>query len=62
VNLQGAVQWCSLFCTGNEATGELSLEDEPGIWTVIPICDYCKNYIEGNLGKSIDTLLHGVVE
>ena len=56
------VHWCSLFCTGNEATGELNIEELPGVWTAIPICITCKEHIEKNTGKSLDTLLRGVVQ
>ena len=56
------VRWCSLFCTGHQATGDLNIENTPGTWIAIPICDDCKSHIEAGRGKDLDTLLNGVVQ
>lgn len=51
------VMWCSLYCTGNESTGTLTIDTLNGPMG-IPICDECKNTIESRL----DRPLEGVVE
>jgi hypothetical protein len=51
------VSWCSLFCQGNEATGELTIMQYPDT-IVIPICDECKEKVDQRLDKP----LGGVVE
>jgi hypothetical protein len=33
--------WCSLFCDGTEATGELNAEFPDGQVITIPVCEEC---------------------
>lgn len=55
------VIWCSLLCGGNEATGELTIEEEDGE-IAIPICEECLNKIKEAGGAPIDKSDEGVVE
>ena len=55
--------WCSLLCSGNEATGDLVIEDPPGTERSIPICEECLEKIKNGASPyRVDTLDDGVVE
>lgn len=46
------VQWCSLFCEGNEAIGELTVpigEDD----TAIPVCEECMEKVTTDPAKAL---------
>lgn len=36
-----SVTWCSLFCTGNEAIGEIQVSLIQDEWTTVPVCREC---------------------
>lgn len=46
--------WCSLFCTGNPATGELKVKDGEG-WVGIPVCEECRDRAMTSAGTVLDT-------
>jgi len=42
------IKWCSMFCRGNPATGEITGPDMPAI----PICEEClEKYMKGAVVK-----------
>lgn len=51
------VLWCSLYCEGNEATGDLNIEARPGEFITLPICDECKKKIEARLDRTLGAVL-----
>ena len=59
-----STQWCSLFCTGNEAVGELTLpfEDNNGIFLDIPICAECLETVMQNQKEALARILGPVVD
>jgi hypothetical protein len=57
-----SVQWCSLFCTGNEAIGELSIRFTGDEWIDVPVCQECVDQIETNQQEALDRILGPVVD
>jgi len=53
-------RWCSLFCRGNEAVGEITIDHKPGYTVQLPICEECLE--KAKLKYVLDTQDDGVLE
>ena len=47
------VQWCSVFCTGQQAQGEITIEFESGPVS-LPICDDCLRTLSENPQRMLE--------
>lgn len=56
------VRWCSLFCTGNEAIGEMSIRFTTEDWVSVPVCEACVEEIRVNQQAALDRILGPVVD
>ena len=52
-------QWCSLFCTGNRATGDITINFDTGPLS-LPICEGCLKELQENPHRALE-LEPGVV-
>lgn len=57
----GVTLWCSLFCTGNLATGELVVESGHD-FIKLPICDECKDKVEAGTQSRLDSTPEGMLD
>jgi len=47
-------QWCTVFCSGNEADGEVRLEWPNGGALELPICQSCLQVLQDHPEKLLD--------
>lgn len=52
-----SVNWCSLFCTGNEAIGDMSLRLDDDVWIDVPVCEKCLVEIQKNQKDALARIL-----
>ena len=60
--IEGATTWCSLFCAGNEAIGELTIPLGDDADVSIPVCQECADEAQENPEESLARILGAVVE
>lgn len=54
-------QWCTVFCTGHEAAGEITIEFDTGTLN-LPICDSCLHVLQDDPQKALDLRPTDVLE
>lgn len=47
--------WCSLFCSGQEAVGDMEIEFKGDVIS-LPLCQDCANTLENNPALAIDLM------
>lgn len=46
--------WCSLYCEGNEAAGEVDLDYGDGLVVSLPVCESCATTLQNNPTLALD--------
>jgi hypothetical protein len=46
--------WCSLYCEGNEAAGEVDLDYGEGLMVSLPVCEKCAGILQENPALALD--------
>ena len=54
-------QWCTVFCEGNEASGDITIEFEP-MPVSLPICDGCLKILRENPARALELAPGEVLE
>lgn len=54
--------WCSLYCEGNEAVGDMVIEYDRGYKVSLPMCRECADKLEENPGLLLDLTPLDVLE
>jgi len=54
--------WCSLYCTGNEAVGDIEVEFDKGNTVSLPLCEQCLETLQNNPSLLLDLRPDAVLE
>lgn len=54
-------QWCSVFCTGNPANGDITVDFEGGAVS-LPICETCLRTLRENPSRVLELQPQAVLE
>jgi hypothetical protein len=46
--------WCSLYCEGNEAVGEMDIDYGDGMMVSLPLCAECAEVLQKNPALALD--------
>jgi hypothetical protein len=46
--------WCSLYCEGNEAVGEMDIDWGGGHVVSLPMCQECADHLQKNPALALD--------
>ena len=46
--------WCSLYCTGNEAVGDMDIDFGDGKTVSLPLCQECADHLQKNPDLLLD--------
>lgn len=46
--------WCSLYCEGNEAVGEMEIDYDGGKVVSLPLCQECADTLQKNPALALD--------
>lgn len=60
-NLDEVTRWCSLFCNGNEAAGDLTVPFSDGE-AVIPVCESCASEAKNNPRRVLEVFYGPVLD
>ena len=46
--------WCSLYCKGNEAVGDMDIDFGDGNTVSLPLCQECADHLQDNPHLALD--------
>lgn len=46
--------WCSLYCDGNEAVGDMDIDYGEGLVVSLPLCQECAETLQNNPRLALD--------